>query len=878
MKRDGSRVHRLTVLVLPLLLVPLAPAAEADTAGGAFTQLEQRIPAAPPPGATGLRMVVDPVLRRAYQLFALVDGTGIRVFDLDNLREVSYRRFDFLGEIPLAVVDEAHHRLVIPYDELDSAGYPSFAGIRVLDGRTLAESAVWPRPVSGMGAQPSLAALSYFAPQGLAGPTKLLFLFQERAILQSLYVGLVYNVVWISQWDAVTGGLDWTHRVSSCRGVYPGTHTGTAEAPHAFFRSAKEPAVLLGCMNPDGTGIAVKLFLEDGETRVREEAHPGPSSSRLVLADPGGERMIFVVRVKEESLFVFDGSRAAYVGAVGVTNRAARPDYGIDAAAGRLFADTQDNGVLLIDTRRTPPPQALAFPKFRGGAGADIVVDPEGAGRARRVLIRRGATRFYEVYEDTIPVSSDPKLSDRDGFTVGIPEKEGVTGSSFEALGHAFGVRSLVVGGVEGLLTAREQVRQAGSPCTLFDREFGAGLVPGASLAEGSASAGAIAADADPGTKTDVKEPVSRCWPNPDPFGGAYLTGVWPQYGRDVDQDRALDQTLGSDWPFEKLECSGTASDSTKHPTLEGFVAETKCDSKSLRAEAFAQARSEGGAAFTFAPGGSLVVSAAEAGSRVTLTRDPKLGAVAVTEAWARGVNLPGVASIDLIATKATAFAAGLKGTAEGDLDRVLCGVKAGSFEQQGCSQPDLAISALNAILGAKGRARLPNPDPELKKGSPGGYVASVQKDRFEELSARALNNDFSTQVPGLEIVLFNDSASAGKGRQVFQFAGVDASTTYGIFLLPTEVSFPPIPVEEFVATLEPEAPAVLGEKIEAGPSAAPGGPLFKTIVRKVKAGLVLAARSPREAALMTVVWATLGLPLYMGLRRRRLGRALEVG
>lgn len=896
MRQLGARGTRgLAVLAAALLAASGMPRARAEEP--TLTRLPQRLPVVAPPGAVGpVRALLDTRLRRAYQIFDLTTGLGIRAFHLDTLEELAYRAYEFEGDMYLVTVDPAGHRLLVPYDYAE-AGASGFAGVKVLDGRTLEEVADWRRPVPGMGAQPELVGMSYYNPSGGRGPGKLLFLFEEQAPRQAFYGGSLVNAIWVVQWDAVNGEMDWPpYQLGACRNPYP--HPGDARFTQQFFRSAGEPAIFLGCVTSDLSGIAIKLTLDDQGRPLSEDAFPGPAGVDFVLADPPGNRILFVVeKAKDESLFIFDGTRAAYVGAVGISgDPSTGVGYGLDSEAGRMYAQTGDvDGLLLLDTRRTPPAQALAFPQFHApGDLPDILVDPAAEGRARRAFIRPGTVPFYYIYRDEIPVATDPKLSDLDAFTIDRSEQEGVTASNFEASGHAFGVRSLVVGGVEGLLpgsgddptlTPRKQVRNAGSPCTLFDREFAAGVIgvipfvpggPGVTLANNAAGSAAVAADADPGTKNDAGEPASRCWPDPDPFGTEQGLEGWP---KKLDQNEDLDKTVGQVWPFEKLECSGTGEKSTKHQRLEGFLAQIKCDARGERAEGFAQARTVTGTAFAFAPDGVPVVTVAEAGSRSVLQRDRKLGVVATTEAWAKGVDVAGAGTIGLISTKAVSTAAGQKGTAHGTFEPRICGVRTPSYEQQGCTNPKAAIDALNRALGARGRARLPEPDAELLKGSPGGYQASVKKDRFEELSARVLNNDFSTQVAGLEIVLLNDSPKLGRARQIFQFAGVDASTTYGIFLLTSDVALPPIPIDEFVPTLlEPET-QVLGERIEAPPlTRGPAGPLLRTIVRKVKAGMVLAARSPREAALMTVVWATLGLPLYMALRRRRLGKALEVG
>lgn len=889
MKLVPARVGRARVGVLfaaTVVAIGVLPVARADVAGGSFKRLSVRLPVTiPPEGSVGVRTLIDSGLRRAYQMYDLAPGVGIRVFDLDSLREVAYRKLDLAGSIYLTEIDEAGHRLLLPY-EIDSGTslVSRFGGVKVLDGRDLQEIADWRRPATGMGIEASIVGMSYFAPQGVEGSRKLLFVFQEDVWVKTFVVGQnLYNPVWVQQWDAVTGEPDWpAYRAAACRGLFPGT--GIKRSTHAFFRSAREPAIYLGCTTPEGTGLSLKVYLDESGVPLREDPYPGPVSVKQILADPTGERLLFAVTKEgDESLFVFEASKTSYVGAIGISRDAVQGvGYGFDDAIGRVYAQTGDKGVLLMDSRRTPLAQALAFPAFKDPGGADIVVDFAAPGRPRRIYVRPGAADFYWVYEDTIRQSTSPKLSDRDSLTAGRAEEDGVTGVNFEASAHAYGLRMLLVGGVEGLFTerVREQVRGAGSPCTFYDREVVGGLVESVVLANQSASGRTFAADADPGTKTDLKEPSGRCWPDPRPAGFTFFPDGPPRPGRDFDPNGDIDRAAGIDWPFEKTECSGVEEKESRNATLSGFVASTRCDSESELVEGFAQARAVTGTAFSFAPAGVPVLFVAEAGAKSVLDRGAK-GVLARTEAWAKGITVVGVGTIDMIYSEAVAQAAGLKGSAKGSHTSYLCGVNVGLYQQQGCTRDradmDRAVTAINQALGARGRFRLPAPDQELLNGSPGGYQASVQKDRFEELSSRALNNDFTTQVAGAELVMLNDSATLGRARQVFQFAGVDASTSYGIFLLTKDFGAPTEVLGEYFES----SPSVGGEVLpsfDSEPPPAPSSdPLFRTIIRKIKAGLAIAARSPREASLVAAVWATLGLPVFMAIRRRRLGRSLRL-
>jgi hypothetical protein len=186
----------------------------------------------------------------------------------------------------------------------------------------------------------------------------------------------------------------------------------------------------------------------------------------------------------------------------------------------------------------------------------------------------------------------------------------------------------------------------------------------------------------------------------------------------------------------------------------------------------------------------------------------------------------------------------------------------------------------LNRAMGSRGRVRVPDPDEELKKGTPGGYLASLQKNRGEEIQARVISNDASTEVPAFELIMFNDDQNLGRARQLYQFAGVDASATYGIYLPPTldsgdfgdagieELSLPNLLTEMTggYPQTTPTQPVAAGDELLAAP-----GNLIAEAVNKVSRALTLLARSPREAALAGAVWFLLGLPVYLSVRRRAL-------
>jgi hypothetical protein len=189
-------------------------------------------------------------------------------------------------------------------------------------------------------------------------------------------------------------------------------------------------------------------------------------------------------------------------------------------------------------------------------------------------------------------------------------------------------------------------------------------------------------------------------------------------------------------------------------------------------------------------------------------------------------------------------------------------------------------LEALNRVLGARGRAYIPDPDPELRQGSPGGYLASIQKDRFQQIGARAVSNDASTQVPALEIQLYNDDPYFGRGRQLFQFAGVDASVTYGIYLLSPDLTTPvddpndDLPPFDVTDDLPPLTGGPTLPPIDSGlpptPTAPPATGVFAPVTY-VYRGVSFLARSWQDAALAGSVLIMLAGPLVLLARRRAL-------
>lgn len=205
-------------------------------------------------------------------------------------------------------------------------------------------------------------------------------------------------------------------------------------------------------------------------------------------------------------------------------------------------------------------------------------------------------------------------------------------------------------------------------------------------------------------------------------------------------------------------------------------------------------------------------VSVLEAGSEYDLVRDTETGGLVATGyAYARGITIvddvvgpsgeegTSRVTIDLVETRAEAWAEGRSQpegvddecdrdrTAGTCIERTFNGVtivdglsgetyRCHDFEE--CDQKEQMADAMDAALGGDWMVDVRSPDALLARGMPNGTQAAVQKREIDEFADVIMNGDLLKTLPALEMVRFNDN-SAGRGRQVYQFAGVELGTTY---------------------------------------------------------------------------------------------------
>jgi hypothetical protein len=608
---------------------------------------------------------------------------------------------------------------------------------------------------------------------------------------------------------------------------------------------------------------------------------PGTSLIRRVIVDAEAERTHLIVGIYGSYAVTFDwrSERVSGTTAISQLTSAQNVSAGLDPVSGRYYlmvpplegSPPEPGGLLMVDGRRSPTPQALAFREalIRTEMDSPTIQPLSRPGDSSRYLVARPMTGTLEgadhflVIRDPIPVSVDPPITAIDR-TTDVEEREGVTDSTFAAEAGGYGTRVLVSGGA---LPAGSPVFKQLGACNSANRDISFGAAPVSSLSNLAASARVFAADADQGTRADSSD-RSRCWP----------AGTPPK-----------EVQGGSEWIDGRAECVGDVVTSTKDVPQRGASTTASC--------AFAESKVSGESIHPAVDTGVVTVARSRTTSAITRLADN--GVESRTEAVAEGIKIPGVAEISVVRSEAVARSTGRPNVDKPRTDWTVtfCGVKtaSGDYAQGGCrSGKELApvIDALNRAAGGRFVFVQHRPDDALRAGSPGGYISGVQRNQAEVNLARLENNDGSFAVAALEIQRRNDS-SLGVNRQVVQLAGVRSVTAYGISLLPTsevrgDTSAPPSLFDDLAADLgvgpAPEVPDLgpetetlqLSETSAAPVVGSPGivgqiGERLRDGVRVVRDGFRLLTRSPGEAALAVCVWMSLALPWALARRRVQL-------
>ncbi|HEX9766217.1 MAG TPA: hypothetical protein VGA36_05605, partial [Nitriliruptorales bacterium] len=365
---------------------------------------------------------------------------------------------------------------------------PCFAGVYVLDGRTLARIGnltFEPLGLDGAGIQLDLMALTFSPPREPGDAPKLHVLLHEAAhkagsLTTQGGVETYHrtNQHYAVQIDVTTGRTDWMARVGACTGEdrAPGS-----EGPKGtIFRSpdADRPVVWVGCYaGGQAQGTIARLDLEETETGSRvvgEKRFIAPAQVEAFRADPVGERLLVKTTPQGGALWwVFDGVQGGFVARAGI-GRIAPHESGdvVDPVTGRLYtfarpktggatlAERHGGGLGFVDMRRQQVPQYRwdhsLSELWTGGVatrGIRIAVDPETHERPRRVFLRPGdpsqGIDGFVVLADTNPITHDPVVQAvEEDRTADVPEQPPATSAQFQGSGRGYGVRVIAMEGV----------------------------------------------------------------------------------------------------------------------------------------------------------------------------------------------------------------------------------------------------------------------------------------------------------------------------------------------------------------------------------------------------------------------------------------------
>ncbi len=660
----------------------------------------------------------------------------------------------------------------------------------------------------------------------------------------------------------------------------------------AIVRSVLRPALYFGCVRtfvyPGSSGVA-RLWIDPKATaqdglQAPLEFFPisgsyvnGDGVVGIASFDYATDRFFMQNRSNATpGTWVFDGRLSAWVGFLaapddrndhaGLNQRTGRYYMGGVAAAGEQ-AEKPTGYIVVSEGRSTPLPQGRVA-TLRKKLWAPIYTD----GVSNRLFLQMGPEHLgapWYVYEDRSPSPPVPSEVDYDTLTSGLPEGPN-TISVFAGDVNGFGANVVLVGGTGGLIdTTCVVIKTAEFGCEtvkeafkdLFnvspspgDRALLAAWVPSLDLRNVGASASAKALGLD-----HVSD-------------GEYATVVVSIAERARAQSKTQAEAIEKQltWPHREAACLDAGDQAgTTEETGQGGGSEVGCDLGKVEAHAISSYTG-----FSI-PGVSVAFASFEARSK----KDPKLGIVTESISVARGVELAapgGSVTVARVTVRAETAAGGRPGTASATYKRTLEGVVvrdvsgAVVFE---CSQgadcdPEAAIREMNVVL--KTRMRLTLPEAKVTATAGGAYAAVEESDAnyYDDLIT---NNDTRRSVPGLELVLYNDTDN--KSRLLIQLAAVQSSSIYGINPLPdTDVPPPggePIPLPTVGAGLLP--PTVIG-----GATLPPPPGNVGTGLRQIARTAFLLLRSPKDALLFGLTVLLFAAAAGAAWRRRLLLRSLS--
>lgn len=762
-------------------------------------QLEQVLANKDESAGTGL---IIPESRQIWQFYTGVAGRFVVIRDADDL---TVRRTLLLpGEFrsawhagpTLLYAMEPGRRIFFYRTGLEGQSIADPEAVVAVDLRdfTMREYAVPRIPATALG------GMTYDPLQD-----RLLLLYNSPS---QIFVTASVSVVTVS---LDTAAVSAPRPVRSCESGLSSTEAFGVASQNLFFTD--ESYIYLHCLRAGNVSTIVRLPVTGATSSTSsEEFTTGPTNGHTAILDGFSGRVFNAT--DQGAIWVFDTKTMAYVGTV-----AAHPDggesnpalsYGVDPSSGRLYFQAPQFGLGVVEGRLFPVPQGRSDSQLAAQGNAPILVDPP---TGRVFVLPRGADG-YRIYRQPDEVADAPPF-DPDIGTIDQAEVPGATQSSFSASASGYGARVLMTKGVIPLFPMPGAGGGPANPgyvftknlttaCSFTDRDLFVGRVAKTEADTGSTAAAAIAADIDPRSKLDLEQP-SRCDASLQNDDGS--TGLKKIFGTVPGAYGALDGQLGTRtrWNRDPASCSSSLGDEPKPG------APNDGGSPPLGTSQVVCAVPDGERAVAARAEGSLTGDAISVGRSLSWTqiKREERGIVSTAHALASDIEIGGLIRIAEVRSQATSVANGRPGTKPLSEHAVsISGLRIGSTVV--CAGPcDLkqATDALNLVAAGRVQFRVGTgaADPGLQAGSPKGALTAVQKSPERQFSDRALAGDDTSEIPGLEMIRYNDNFPWGAARQVFQFAGVATSANYNILLLPQGSPLPP--AADPVALPEVEVP-----------------------------------------------------------------------
>ncbi|MEO7819421.1 MAG: hypothetical protein ABIS18_09840, partial [Actinomycetota bacterium] len=472
-----------------------------------------------------------------------------------------------------------------------------------------------------------------------------------------------------------------------------------------------------------------------------ERLIPAPPAISNWSVDEKRGRFLLVNEADGADGWVYEASTNAYIGVIQISGSGLVTGFGVDEESGRLYAYNQSNGLMIAEMGQDPIPQADPYRIDLADSGWPMPIDVR---RNKVFVIPKPEARAhrYEIYEVPPPVKVDVKI-DADSLTKQVKEEAGKTDAQYGGSATAYGVRSLLAGGLAGAIPTSGNndlgrvLREINSRCGLRDREVVLAAIQQTDLQNSGREAKAAGVHLDNASVQDLERP-SRCDVYNEAglgfsllgvekaletlqFGSLYgkLDGIGGAPGGQGYADW-VDKTLGdyTKWEYRAATCSkpiaqaGHNSDQLAGPTS------VSCDKPGL-VSAASEARAREDVI------GPITIGVGKAYTTTEVHLDPARGLVSEATSVVENFKI-GQVTIGYISNSATSFAKGRSGTSGTDkYEPVISGLRGSGIT--GCElrcDVNTAIAQLNTAFAGRVEFRTIKPDPILLKGSPGGYQA----------------------------------------------------------------------------------------------------------------------------------------------------------